>query len=101
VESAVSDTLAVLAASWGVVMALSPILQIRRILERHSSDDVSIGYLGVLLVGFALWVGYGISLSNLALIIPNAVALVIGVMTVIVARRYRTPVGATGPTGLD
>jgi uncharacterized protein with PQ loop repeat len=101
VESTVSDTLAVLAASWGVVMALSPTLQIRRILERQSSDDVSLGYLGVLLVGFALWVGYGISLSNLALIIPNSVALVIGVVTVMVARRYRTPVGATEPTRLD
>lgn len=51
-----SDTLAVLAASWGVLMAISPILQIRRILERQSSDDVSLGYLGVLLVGFTLWV---------------------------------------------
>jgi MtN3 and saliva related transmembrane protein len=85
-----SDTLAVMAATWGVVMALSPALQIRRILQRHSSDDVSLGYLGVLLVGFALWVAYGLSLPNLALIVPNSVALVVGVVTVIVARRYRT-----------
>jgi MtN3 and saliva related transmembrane protein len=90
-----SDTLAVLAASWGVLMAISPILQVRRILERQSSDDVSLGYLGVLLVGFTLWVAYGISLQNAALIIPNFVALVVGVVTVIVARRYRTP---TTPT---
>ncbi len=85
-----SDTLAVMAASWGVVMALSPALQIRRILQRRSSDDVSLGYLGVLLIGFGLWVAYGISLPNLALIVPNLVALVVGVLTVIVARRYRT-----------
>ncbi len=90
-----SDTLAVLAASWGVLMAISPILQIRRILERQSSDDVSLAYLGVLLIGFTLWVAYGISLGNAALIIPNLVALVVGVVTVIVARRYRTP---TAPT---
>ncbi len=89
-----SDTLAVLAASWGVVMALSPALQIRRILERRSSDDVSLAYLGVLLIGFALWIAYGISLGNAALIVPNSVALVVGVVTVIVARHYRTPVGA-------
>ena len=85
-----SDTLAILAASWGVVMAISPALQIRRILERHSSDDVSIGYLAVLLVGFALWVAYGLSIPNMALVIPNAVAFFVGVTTVIVARRYRT-----------
>ncbi len=85
-----SDTLAVLAASWGVLMAIAPILQIRRILERRSSDDVSIAYLGVLLVGFGLWVGYGISLQNLALVVPNAVALVVGIITILIARRFRT-----------
>lgn len=85
-----SDTLAVLAASWGVLMAVSPILQIRRILDRRSSDDVSIAYLGVLIIGFGLWVGYGISLPNLALVVPNAVAFVVGIATVLVARRYRS-----------
>jgi uncharacterized protein with PQ loop repeat len=88
-----SDTLAVLAASWGVLMALSPALQIRRIVQRRSSDDVSISYLGVLLVGFALWVGYGLSLSNLAIVVPNSVALVVGVATVFIAWRYRTSTG--------
>ena len=90
-----SDTLAVLAATWGVVMALSPALQIRRILQRRSSDDVSIGYLAVLLFGFALWIAYGISIPNLALIIPNVVALAVGVATIVVTRRYRTPGSAT------
>lgn len=90
----VSDTLAVLAASWGVLMAIAPALQIRRIIERRSSDDVSIGYLAVLLVGFVLWVGYGISLPNLAIVVPNSVALIVGIVTVLVARRYRTSPGA-------
>lgn len=39
-------------------------------LQRHSSADVSIGYLLILLPGFALWVAYGISSSNIALVIP-------------------------------
>ncbi len=85
-----SDTLAVVAASWGVLMAISPILQIRRILERRSSDDVSLAYLGVLMIGFVLWAAYGISLPNLALIIPNALALMVTFVTVMVARHYRT-----------
>ena len=90
----VSDTLAVLAASWGVLMAVAPALQIRRIVQRRSSDDVSLGYLGVLLVGFVLWVGYGFSLPNVAIIVPNSVAFVVGVVTVLVARHYRTSPGA-------
>ena len=53
-ESLVTDTLAFIAASWGVFMALSPLLQIRRMLERQSSQDVSVSYFLVLLVGFGV-----------------------------------------------
>ena len=84
-----TDALAVLAAGWGVLMALSPILQIRRILERRSSADVSIGYLLVLQVGFLLWMSYGVALGNLAIITPNTVAFLIGVLTLLVTLRYR------------
>lgn len=86
-----SDTLAVLAAGWGILMGISPILQIRRMVERRSSADVSMGYLMVLLVGFVLWIAYGLSILNVAVIVPNVVALVVGVSTVLVARRYRHP----------
>jgi uncharacterized protein with PQ loop repeat len=84
-----TDALAVLAAGWGVLMALSPVLQIRRILERRSSADVSIGYLLVLQVGFLLWMSYGLALRNLAIITPNTVAFLIGLLTVLVTLRYR------------
>lgn len=86
-----TDTLAAAAASWGVLMALSPILQVRRMLERRSSADVSIAYLGVLELGFTLWIAYGIALGNAALIVPNSVALVIGAATIAIAIRYRNP----------
>ena len=91
-----TDALAPIAASWGVLMAVSPMLQIRRMLERRSSADVSLAYLGVLQVGFTLWIAYGISLGNLALIVPNSVAFLVGVATVIVAVRYRHGDDAVG-----
>lgn len=84
-----SDALAYVAAGWGVVMALAPALQIRRMLARRSSGDVSVGYLCVLLVGFLIWIGYGLSLGNGALIVSNAVALVVGLATLVVAVRFR------------
>jgi MtN3 and saliva related transmembrane protein len=86
-----TDTLGVMAASWGVLMALSPVLQIRRILERRSSADVSLAYLGVLELGFTLWIAYGIALGNAALIVPNSVAFVIGAATIAITVRYRQP----------
>ena len=86
-----TDALAALAASWGVLMALSPILQVRRMLERRSSADMSIGYLGVLEIGFSLWIAYGIALRNLAIIVPNSVAFLVGAATILIAYRYRQP----------
>ena len=79
--------LAVAAAAWGVLMGISPLLQIRRMLRQRSSRDVSIGYFAILMVGFLLWVSYGIAARNLALIVPNTVALLIGAGTIAVAVR--------------
>jgi MtN3 and saliva related transmembrane protein len=81
--------LGVVAASWGVIMALSPVLQIRRILRLRSSRDVSIGYLAVIVVGFTLWIAYGIALRNAALIVPNTLALLVGMATIAIAVRFR------------
>ena len=83
--------LAVAAAAWGVLMGLSPVLQIRRMLRQRSSRDVSVWYFTILLVGFVLWIGYGIASHNLALIVPNTVALLVGVSTVAIALRLRKP----------
>lgn len=86
-----ADELAVAATAWGVVMGISPLLQIHRMLTTRSSADLSIGYFAVLMVGFALWVAYGLSIANAALIIANTVALVVGAVTIVVAARLRVP----------
>jgi MtN3 and saliva related transmembrane protein len=85
----VTDVLGAVAASWGVLMAISPILQIRRMLDRRSSADISLTFLSVLQIGFLLWIAYGIALRNPALIIPNTVAFLIGVATILIAVRFR------------
>jgi uncharacterized protein with PQ loop repeat len=66
-------------------MGLSPVLQVRRMIRQRSSRDVSIAYFAVLLIGFVLWISYGIAARNLALIVPNAVALLVVVSTIAVA----------------
>jgi len=88
-----TDSLGITAATYGVLMAISPLLQIRRMLERRSSADVSLGYLWVVEIGFGLWIAYGISLPNLAIVIPNSVALTVGLATILVARHFRGPTG--------
>lgn len=87
--------LAVAAATWGVAMALSPLLQVRKILAQGSSASVSVAYQQVLLVGFVLWLAYGIALQNVALIIPNTIAAVVCATTIVVTARFRQ--AAPGP----
>jgi len=82
--------LAVIASSWGIAMAIAPTLQIRHMILARSSSGISIPYLSVLVVGFALWFAYGVALHNLALIIPNTIAFIVGATTIAVARHYRT-----------
>ena len=84
-----TDALGAIAASWGVLMALSPLLQLRRVLERRSSADISISYLVVLQVGFTLWLAYGVALRSLVIMVPNIVAVVICAATIALALRYR------------
>jgi len=87
----VVSVLAVTASSWGVLMGISPVLQIRRMLRERSSREVSLGYYVILLAGFLLWISYGIAAQNLVLVIPNTIALLVGFTLVVVALRLRQP----------
>lgn len=81
--------LAVSASSWAVLMGIAPLLQIRRMLRQQSSRDVSVAYFTILLVGFVLWIAYGVAAGLLTLVIPNSVALLIGTAVVVVALLLR------------
>jgi MtN3 and saliva related transmembrane protein len=87
----VVTALAFAAAGWGIAMAISPVLQIRKIVQHRSSHGISLGYMTVLFVGFLLWLAYGISLGNWALILPNVVAAIVIAATIAVVLRYRRP----------
>jgi uncharacterized protein with PQ loop repeat len=70
-------------------MGIAPVLQIRRMLREGSSRDVSLSYFMILLTGFLLWISYGIAVANMVLVIPNSVALLVGIALVTVALRLR------------
>jgi MtN3 and saliva related transmembrane protein len=85
----VESELALAAATWAIAMALGPLLQMRKIVRHQSARTISIGYFLVLFVGFVLWLAYGIAADNYALIVPNTVAAIVIVATIVVALRYR------------
>jgi uncharacterized protein with PQ loop repeat len=85
----VTTALGIAAASWAILMALSPILQVREIVRRGSSEGISTSYFGVLLVGFGLWVSYGVARHDLPLVVPNSVAFLVMGCTIAVVLRTR------------
>jgi uncharacterized protein with PQ loop repeat len=84
-----TEALAVVTSVWGMAMAISPGMQIRQMLRTGSSTAVSVGYFAVLIVGFMLWVAYGISIDSRVIVACNSVATVFGIATVVVALRLR------------
>jgi uncharacterized protein with PQ loop repeat len=86
------SVLAAAASAWGVLMGLSPVLQIRRMLRERSSREVSLAYFAILLAGFLLWISYGIAAGNMWLVVPNSIALLVGLTLIAIALRLRRPV---------
>ncbi len=84
-----SDILAVGATIAGLAMALSPILQIRRMFRTRSSHDVSLQYLALLDLGFVLWIAYGVSIGNWVVAGTNSASLTVMTITILVALAYR------------
>ena len=73
----------------GVCTAVSLIPQIVKIVKEKKSEDISFAYLGVLLVGLALWIVYGIRRDDVPVIATNVVSVVINLVTVFVGLKYR------------
>ena len=57
--------------------------------RQRSSREVSLGYFAILLAGFLLWISYGIAAGNVWLVVPNSIALLVGLTLVAVALRLR------------
>jgi uncharacterized protein with PQ loop repeat len=87
------------ASAMGVLMALSPLLQARRVRLAHDSSEVSSGLFLVMRVNASTWLLYGLASSNLILVVPNVVALATTTATLFVIRRNRhaAPAPALAP----
>ncbi len=84
-----TDIFAVGATIAGLLMAISPSLQIRRMSQTRSSRDVSIGYLSLLCIGFIMWISYGTALGNLPMMLTNTASLTFMLVTIAVALYFR------------
>jgi len=90
-----TDLLAVVATVSGILMALAPSLQIRRIRRTGSSRDVSLLYLTLLDAGFIAFIAYGWAIGNPVLLITNLASITFMTITILVALAYRRRKPAT------
>ena len=81
--------LATVATTYGVLGALKSLLQIRQMLARRSSRDVSAGFLASYAGGYAVWLAYGLSTGSLPLIVVDTVGLLCAGLTLAVALSLR------------
>src|ERR1035437_8941020 len=76
-----TNLLAILTTIYGVIGAMSSLLQVRRMLRTRSSDDVSLAFLLVYCGGYLMWLVYGLAVSSLPLIIVDVAGLLISAGT--------------------
>ena len=88
-SASATDILGVLASCMGILIGGSPLLQMMRTERRQSSDDVSVPFIGILFVGQATWVCYGVALGNAPPIIGNSVGVIASGATLLSAVRWR------------
>ena len=75
--------LEVLVIIFGTIMSLAYIPQALKIIKNKSSKNISLFTFIVLWIGVIIWLLYGLSISNLPVIIANAVGL-LGISFVII-----------------
>jgi uncharacterized protein with PQ loop repeat len=86
-------TLAVLvgpvAAASGVFMALSPLLQVRRIRALGDASEVSPGVFRMMRINATIWLTFGAASASAVIVVPNVVALVTTTLTLLTIKRFR------------
>jgi uncharacterized protein with PQ loop repeat len=81
--------LSIIVTGYGLVMAVAPLLQMRHVVRRRSSEGMSIAYFAMVSAGLFSWLIYGLASGSGPLVVVNAVALVVMLATVVTAHRFR------------
>lgn len=87
--SSTPQLLALAATGYGVFAALTALLQMRQMLRRRASCDVSARFFAAYAGGYAIWLLYGVSVRDVPLIVVDAVGLLCGGATLAVALSLR------------
>jgi uncharacterized protein with PQ loop repeat len=87
-----ASTLGATATAYSVIAGAALLLQMRTMLLRASSRDVSIGFLATASGGYLIWLLYGLAIDSMPLIFSDAIGLASSLAAVTVAGLLRRPV---------
>jgi uncharacterized protein with PQ loop repeat len=87
--TSIAQLLAAVATVYGVLAALTVLLQARQMLARRASCEVSGRFFASYAGGYALWLLYGLSIDNIPLIVVDTIGLICGGLTLAVALSLR------------
>jgi MtN3 and saliva related transmembrane protein len=73
----------------GVLTGVSLLPQLIKLIRKKKSDDLSFAFLGVLLLGLALWIWYGFLKDDLPIIITNSFSLIVNMLMIVLGLRYK------------
>ena len=85
----IAQLLGMAATAYGVLAALSVLLQTRQMLARRASCEVSGRFFALYAGGYAIWLLYGLSVGNVPLTIVDAVGVLCGGLTLAVTLSLR------------
>lgn len=84
-----TQLLSLVATGYGVLAALAALLQMRQMLRRRTSCDISARFFATYTGGYAIWLLYGLSAGDVPLIVVDTAGLVCGGLTLAVALSLR------------
>jgi MtN3 and saliva related transmembrane protein len=73
----------------GIFTSASLLPQLIKLLKEKKSQDISMFFLFILLVGLALWVWYGVIKKDIPIIATNSFSIVINLLMIIYGIKYK------------
>lgn len=72
----------------GLCTTSAVIPQLRKAFKTKKTDDVSIGMFVVLIIGFVLWIIYGVKQSDFPIVLTNGISLALNSLMIILILKY-------------
>lgn len=83
------EFIGLIASIFGIIMFISPIDQIKDILENKTSRNVSPLIYLMMILNCIFWVLYGYGINSVFIIIPNSIGAILGFLTLAIIFKFR------------